>query len=126
VTNTGPALQAGDIFNLFQAGGITGSFASLNLPGLGPKLAWSTNNLSRGVLNVVQTVATNPTNISCTISNGSFTLFWPTDHTGWRLQAQTNSLDTNWFDVSGSTATNSINLPIDLNNGSVFYRLIYP
>jgi len=126
VTNLGPALQAGDSFDLFQAGGIAGSFASLNLPALGPNLAWNINRLNSGVLNVVQIVATNPTNISCTISNGSFTLFWPADHTGWRLQAQTNSLGTNWFDLPGSTATNSLSLPVDLNNGSVFYRLIYP
>jgi len=77
-----------------------------------------------------QTVATNPPSISYTTGNGSLTLSWPADHTGWRLQAQTNSLakrvGTNWFDVPGSAATNSMSLPVDLRYGSVFYRLIYP
>ncbi len=70
--------------------------------------------------------ATNPTNIAFTVSDGTLTLSWPADHTGWRLQAKTNLLGTNWFDVPGVTATNAWNLPVGLNNGSVFYRLVYP
>jgi hypothetical protein len=74
------------------------------------------------------TVATNATSISYTNDNGSLTLSWPADHTGWRLQAQTNTLGlgTNWFDVPGSESTNTMSLPGDLRNGRVFYRLIYP
>ena len=83
-----------------------------------------------GVLSVISTVATNPTNISFTLGGGNLTLTWPEDHTGWRLQAQTNGLatglGTNWFDVIGSSVTNSVLLPVDLSSGSVFYRLIYP
>lgn len=130
LANAGPALQAGDSFQLFQAGGITGWFASLSLPPLGSNLTWNTNNLGSGLLSVVQTVATNPTDISYTTGTGTLTLSWPADHTGWRLQAQTNNpttgLGTNWFDVPGSATTNNLNLPIDMENGSVFYRLIYP
>ncbi|HEY5909509.1 MAG TPA: LamG-like jellyroll fold domain-containing protein [Verrucomicrobiae bacterium] len=127
VTNIGPELQGGDSFQLFQAGVIAGSFTSLNLPALSADLAWDTNSLSRGVLRVVQTVSP-----SVSYANGHDTLmlFWPSDHTGWRLQAQTNSLatglGTNWFDVPDSAATNSLTLPIDANNDSVFYRLTYP
>ena len=74
--------------------------------------------------------STEPVNVSISVLGGSLNLFWPTNHTGWRLQAQTNSpvtgLGTNWFDVAGSGQTNSMTLPVDANNGSVFYRLVYP
>jgi hypothetical protein len=75
-------------------------------------------------------VATNPTNLSFTISSGSLTLSWPADHTGWRLEAQTNApgsgLGTNWVTVSGSAGTNQVVIPVATTNGSVFFRLIYP
>jgi len=55
---------------------------------------------------------------------------WPSDHTGWRLEAQTNSigagLGTDWVTVPGLTASNQIWIPIDAANGRAFFRLIYP
>jgi autotransporter-associated beta strand protein len=131
VTNMGPVLQAGDSFQLFSssAGSLAGAFAVTNLPSLNPDLGWNFNSAS-GLLTVIQTAATNPTNISFTIENGSISLSWPSDHTGWRLQVQTNNLTTglgaNWFDVAGSSQTNSVSIPVDQAQGSVFYRLIYP
>lgn len=78
----------------------------------------------------VQTIATNPTNITAIVSGGQYDLSWPTTHTGWRLQAQTNSLNVGlsgtWFDVAGATSTNHVILPINPANGSVFFRLVYP
>jgi hypothetical protein len=86
---------------------------------------WVTNSttpLSACSINLDSTDYTN--------GNGSFTLSWPADHTGWRLQANTNPIltgfDTNWFDVPGSNATNSMILPMVSHDGSVFYRLTYP
>lgn len=129
VTNLGPAIAAGDSFQLFSAGSIGGAFAATNLPPLNPGLAWNFNSAA-GLLSVSQTTATNPTNISFTISGGSLTLAWPDDHIGWRLQVQTNDLvsglGTNWFDVNGSTLTNAANFLIDPASGNVFYRMIFP
>lgn len=129
VTNISSTLTGGESFQLFSAGSTGGAFSATNLPLLNAGLTWDFNPTS-GVLSVVQTVATNPTNISYTVSGGNLTLSWPFDHTGWRLQVQTNSLSaglgTNWFDVPNSTGTNSVVLPMDLNNGSVFYQLIFP
>ena len=55
---------------------------------------------------------------------------WPTDHVGWKLQAQTNPLTaglrTNWSTLSGSGATNQFSLPLTTTNASVFFRLVYP
>lgn len=78
----------------------------------------------------VQTIATNPTNITAVVTSGQYDLSWPASHTGWRLQAQTNSLSvglsSTWFDVAGSTTTNHVTMPINPANGSVFFRLVYP
>jgi autotransporter-associated beta strand protein len=78
----------------------------------------------------VQSVASNPTNITAVVSGNQYNLSWPVSHTGWRLQAQTNSLNvglsSNWATVGGSTATNQISVPINPANGSVFFRLVYP
>jgi len=72
-----------------------------------------------------------PTNIVALLSGTNFTLSWPADHLGWRLQAQTNppgvGISTNaanWFTVVGSTNAAATNLTIIRTNGSVFYRLI--
>jgi hypothetical protein len=81
------------------------------------------------ILNVVSPVNANPTNLVVTITNSVLYLTWPTDHTGWQLQAQTNKvsvgLGANWANYNPSTATNQVAIPINLTNGTVFYRLIY-
>jgi hypothetical protein len=78
-------------------------------------------------------VATNPTNITASVSGGNLNLSWPADHIGWRLLAQTNHLangisaNTNdWGTVSGSAGTNQVNITIDPTKPTEFYRLIYP
>jgi autotransporter-associated beta strand protein len=129
ITNLGPALAAGDTFRLFgkalpNAGGLT-----LNpvRPALG--LAWVNQLEANGTLGVAA-VATNPTNLTSTISDGNLTLSWPADHTGWTLQVQTNSgnagLGTNWVPLPASIATNLCVLPMSQAGASVFYRLTYP
>ena len=64
-----------------------------------------------GVVTVVTGLASNPTNITVSVTGGTMTLSWPADHLGWTLQAQTNSittgLTTNWVDVAGSAASNT-------------------
>ncbi len=74
-------------------------------------------------------VNTSRTNLVFAITNNQLTLSWPTDHTGWQLQAQTNTLSVgigaNWVNVGGSSGTNRVIVPINLTNGSVFYRLVY-
>jgi autotransporter-associated beta strand protein len=69
-------------------------------------------------------------NLTFTAGSGPLQLNWPSDHTGWRLQAQTNAwntgLGTHWADVPNSNQTNRFSAPIMATNGSVFYRLVYP
>jgi hypothetical protein len=70
-----------------------------------------------------------PTNLGKSISGNQLTLSWPSDHTGWTLQAQTNSrsigLSGAWFDVSGSATTNQMTMPVNPASPTVFYRLRY-
>jgi hypothetical protein len=58
-------------------------------------------------------------------AGGQLQISWPTDHTGWQLQAQTNNLGTNWVNVSASAQTNQMTLPINAT-GAVFFRLMRP
>jgi autotransporter-associated beta strand protein len=139
VTNIGSGVLAnGDSFKLFNANAFAASFASTNLPALTSGLIWNTTNLTvNGTIAVISTgggVNTTPTNILASVSGGTnLTLFWPFDHTGWRLLIQTNNLakgissNTNdWGTVSGSSTTNVITVPVNRTNKSEFYRLVYP
>jgi autotransporter-associated beta strand protein len=131
VSNLAGTLAAGDSFKLFSAASYSGTFASSNLPPLAGGLYWNTSGLTNnGSLSIVQIVATNPVPIVVGLDGSLLTLSWPSDHTGWHLQAQTNDLGTglgtNWTDVVGATTTNQMIFQIDSASGSIFYRLIYP
>ncbi|MGH7978558.1 MAG: immunoglobulin domain-containing protein, partial [Limisphaerales bacterium] len=75
-------------------------------------------------------VATNSPGLNFVLTNRTLNLSWPSDHTGWELEAQTNSnsvgLSTNWTVLSASVLTNAMTIPVILTNGSVFYRLLSP
>jgi autotransporter-associated beta strand protein len=127
-TNLGTALVAGNTFTLFGAGSQSGNFSSIvGSPGTG--LGYSFNPAT-GVLSIVATVNTNPTNITATVSGNVLTLSWPADHLGWHLQAQTNStangLGTNWVTIPSSSSSNTYTNTINTSNGTVFYRMVYP
>ena len=130
VTTDATALAAGDTFPLFVVSGShSGNFAGIvGSPGTG--LSYSFNPAS-GVLSVIHfTTASNPTNLTFSVSSGTLNLSWPTDHLGWILQSQTNSLSTglgsNWVDVPGSASTTSASYPINPANPTVFFRLRHP
>lgn len=125
VTNLGPALQGGDVFQLFNQP--VSGFTTLVLPAVPAGSVWQTNLSLNGSIRVV---STNATSIAIGAVANQLVLAWPMDHAGWRLQWQTNNvlagLGTNWFDVPNATATNELTLPINPGNASVFFRLIYP
>ena len=127
VSNLSGTVTNGQGFQIFSAGG-TGSFASIT-PAPGGGLNWSFNAAS-GVLSAASSIASNPTNITFTVTGSMMSLAWPADHLGWLLQSQTNSLGaglgTNWTDWPGSDAVTATNLPIIPANPTVFYRLRHP
>lgn len=132
VTNLAGTPVLGNSFQLFTAGAFTGNFAATNLPPLGGGLGWNWNP-ANGTLSVISVVNPNPTNIVATLSGNILTLTWPSDHTGWILQAQTNSLGSGlnatagaWVSVPNSTTTNAVSITIDPTQPTVFYRLQFP
>jgi autotransporter-associated beta strand protein len=135
LTNAGvEPLQAGDTFKLFNtSGGYSGAF-TLVTQTPGQSVTWNTSSLTVDGTIVVATVgagiASNPTNITYSVSGGTLTLTWPTDHLGWILQSQTNSLGlglrTNWFDLAGSETVTTTNLTVSPTNPAVFFRLRHP
>jgi hypothetical protein len=83
--------------------------------------------------NFVAIVHPNPGKTNLTlllISPTNFSLTWPADHTGWRLESQTNplaiGLGSNWAAVAGAAATNALNIPVGHTNGVVAFRMVYP
>jgi len=75
-------------------------------------------------------LASNPTNLLTTVSNGWLRVNWPADHWGWILQVQTNRLDTglaaNWTDQSNTLYGTSFSYPLVASNPAVFFRLRHP
>jgi autotransporter-associated beta strand protein len=139
VSNTGPTLYTGDTFTLFKAGGISGAgFASVNLPATDSTgtipYTWNTANLmTTGTITLTQgatpsSINFTPSNLVYSVSSGLVNISWPSDQTGWYLEAQTNppsvGITTNWLVVPGSSSTNSMTFQISPTN-SVFYRLFY-
>jgi len=129
VANTGGAFHAGDSFQLVNALSYAGNFTAMNLPALGSGLNWNWN-VTNGTLSVVGSVATNPTNVTYSVTGGTLHLSWPADHLGWHLQSQTNTLatglGTNWVTIPGSDTITSTNIPVNPATPAVFYRLVYP
>ncbi len=129
---SGSPLASTDSFVLFSASTYSGAFTNIVPATPGAGLTWNTNNLIvNGTLSVQGGgIATNPTNITATVSGSSLVLSWPADHLGWILQAQTNSLTsglgTNWVDVSSSASVSAVTNTIVPANPSVFYRLRLP
>jgi autotransporter-associated beta strand protein len=132
--NSTVTLASGGVLQLDFA--VTNKVAGLVLNGVSQALGVYNSTTSplyisgAGSLLVATSIATNPTNITTTVSGGNLILSWPADHLGWRLQSQTNSLasglGTNWVDVTGSTTVNSVTNAINPANGAVFYRMVYP
>ena len=125
ITSDSTALVAGDKFTLFTAASQSGAFTNISgVPGAG--LGYTFTN---GVLYVITTVATNPTNVTCGVSGQTLSLSWPSDHTGWTLQVQTNNLTTglgtNWVDVAGSSSSNSASITVDPSQPALYFRLRY-
>ena len=129
--DVGPdALVVGDKFTLFNAASRSGSFAGIAWPALASGLGWTNKLALDGSIEVVTSMATNPTNIVVSMTGGQITLWWPPGHTGWELQYLTNSLSGGlagtWYPVAGSPATNQMTFKNNPAIGTVFYRLKLP
>ena len=134
-TNSTVTVAGGAFLNLGFA--VTNRVASLVLNGASqPAGVYNSTTASpyitgSGSLELLSTMASNPTNITVVVTGTTLSLGWPEDHRGWMLQSQTNSLSTgisvtNWFDVAGSDLVTNKDVIIDPTNPTVFYRLHHP
>ena len=64
-------LAAGDTFQIFNAGNLTGSFASITPATPGAGLAWNTCQLSSGIISVVSSGASQPAINNVVVSSGN-------------------------------------------------------
>lgn len=134
VTLLSGSVAANDTFTLFSApGGISGFFATTNLPALSAGLAWNTSNLGNGVLSVVGTTVPTPQFAGVRLSGTSLILSATNGLAGQQyvLLGSTNlakplnqwtPLLTNTFDSNGNLSlTNSINPALPQE----FFRISY-
>ncbi|MGN6644477.1 MAG: hypothetical protein ACTHKU_15905, partial [Verrucomicrobiota bacterium] len=127
VTNVGPALTAGASFNLFNAGSLSGSFASVSLPELGSDLRWNTNQLaSDGILSIVAVTA--PL-IQPSLSGTNLVLQFPTEPGVNYILESTIGLNAPVFwqpqqTNQGNGSILSIEIPIDAQQPQSFFRLL--
>ncbi|HEY1790767.1 MAG TPA: autotransporter-associated beta strand repeat-containing protein, partial [Verrucomicrobiae bacterium] len=133
VTNVGPDIINGTTFHLFNKAvtGLTDTLPAKDPAGT-TSYVWTDHVSIDGSITLTSggiNVNPSPTNILASVSGNVLSLSWPTDHTGWTLQAQTNTVSTglsnDWSNVAGSTSTNMVNMTINPANGVVFYRLFY-
>jgi autotransporter-associated beta strand protein len=134
VTNLGPALVAGNQFQLFS--GPVSGFANLSLPvsDHNYKYAWTTNLALNGSI-VVQSVAplvnTNPATVNFRgVSGADNTLHftWAADHQGWQLYTNSVGLTAPaaWYPWAGSSNGASTTITINPAQPQVFFQLRYP
>jgi fibronectin-binding autotransporter adhesin len=132
-TNSTVAVAGGATLQLdFATTNQVGSFVT-NGTAAGPGVYNSTTAAAAfiagsGSLLVVSTIATNPTNITASVSGSTLTLTWPGTHLGWYAQSNSVSLgDTNyWFDIVGSQGGTNLVININPAQPNVFYRLRKP
>jgi fibronectin-binding autotransporter adhesin len=137
LTNIGPDMVAGDVFQLFNKAIIGTGFNTISLPVSNAlntvQYTYQTNLFTDGTIKVLtggSPLANYSTNITATVSGNTLTISWPSTHLGWELALQTNSINVgianNWVTNYGTANVTSTNFTIDPNNGSVFYRLVHP
>jgi autotransporter-associated beta strand protein/T5SS/PEP-CTERM-associated repeat protein len=131
VNNQGPALIQGDTFKLFSQA-MTGGASLAITPPPGSGLTWANNLAVNGSIAVIP-VSQVPTNINFSVVGNNLNLWWPADHTGWRLLVQTNNLNrglsgnsNDWGTVAGSPLIDATNISINKSNFNEYYRLVYP
>jgi hypothetical protein len=124
VTNSGPALQANDTFQLFLVGvgGITANLPASD-PANGRNYTWQNNIAANGTIKVLTSTPIQPPILTNSFSGTSITFSWSGS---FKLQAQTNSVGVgvtgNWFDYPGGGSSPVI-VPVLPSNPSVFFRL---
>jgi autotransporter-associated beta strand protein len=136
VTNIGQGLYNNSTFKLFNKA-VTG--LTVFLPAKDPtgttNYTWATNITADGSITLVAGgLSTGPNTDPFVMTNsyssvdGTLTLGWPENHTGYRLLSNSVSLvnTSMWFQVVNAELTNKVILTVKPTETNVFFRLIYP
>jgi hypothetical protein len=132
VTNLGPALHAGDSFQLFSAG--VSGFTSVNLQtnDLPNNVIYTWNNTigANGtitVASVTSLVNTNAPKIRVSVTGNTLNLAWPTN-AGWTLLTNSVGLTatTQWFPYPNSANLTNVSIIMNPAKTNVFFRMQYP
>jgi autotransporter-associated beta strand protein len=135
VNNIGAPLATGHhplitAVTMGSPGQVTGVLPPVTVTGNGADGAASLQVNGMGGLDLVvaSTIATNPTNISYTVSGGVLTLSWPGNHLGWIAQSNAVNIASSnfWFDIVGSQSATNLVILINPADTNMFYRLRYP
>lgn len=133
VNNTGAPLGTGTYpliaaATAGSAGLVNGPLPPVTVTGNGAAGSASLQINANGGLDLVVTVATNPTNINYHLNGSDLTLTWPGDHLGWI--AQSNAADianaNDWQDIPNSQSATNLVIPMNPQTTNVFYRLRSP
>lgn len=81
-----------------------------------------------GSLLVQPLVATNPTNLTFSVSGSTLSLSWPAAYLGWTLQTNAVGVASpaSWFPYPGSAEVTNVAITLDPAATNVFFRLVYP
>ncbi len=130
VNNIGPTnLQAGDTFNLFASGAVSGAFAATNLPPLpSANLYWDTSLLNSGTIRVASSSVPTPIITSPSVSGTNLTLQVAASQNGlnYVLQATPTLAPSAWTGIqtnAGTGGTLNFTVPITPGNPQAFFRI---
>jgi autotransporter-associated beta strand protein len=127
VSNVGPTLAAGDSFTLFSAGSLGGSFASLTLPSLSPRLRWDTSELAASGTITVSSISS-PAIVSLLTTGTNLVLHFSTEpNVKYVLESTTNlNSPVIWVPQQtnqGDGTVASISVTVGPNPPRKFFRL---
>jgi len=79
-------------------------------------------------LRITSLIATNPTNLTFSVSGHTLNLSWPADHLGWLVQSNSVNMavPANWHDIPGTATGTNYSVTADATKANVFYRLRKP
>jgi hypothetical protein len=137
VLNSGGALVAGDVFDLFDASAFAGAFSATNLPALDTGLVWDTSMLAvDGTLRVAPEAVVPPEVVyGPVISGGDFVVrFAGTPGFTYTIQGTESLTTPNWQKVINLTAPTMdqgyglgvFEFTIPVGTGARYFRTVYP
>jgi autotransporter-associated beta strand protein len=125
ITNSAGTLTENQTFQIFSAGARNGTFSAVQSADGAATFEF---NPDTGIVKVISTMATTPTNIVFKLDANMLSLEWPGSHLGWYVQSNSVGIADQgaWYDVPASQQTTNLNITVDLSVGNVFYRMRRP